>query len=624
MTRIFTPPVKRVVSATILGAVVLLGMSAPAFAQKKKSLRPRVDRMIEQAMADGRDLPVIVRYKDDAAGERVKKQKSGKRQFRRQLRGMRALGMRVNQRALRELLEDEAGDVESVSYDAPVKGQLLGVLPLDVTPVSVDASAAKVARSRYGVNGAGVTVAVIDSGVKPHADLPASRIKAFVDFVNGRTTAYDDYGHGTHVAGIIAGSGVSKNGKFTGVAPGASIVALKVLDQKGAGLTSDVLAALEWVLTNHKTYGIRVVNLSLGHPIYEPAATDPMVQVVEQLTKKGIVVAVSAGNMGRNALDQTVYGSITSPANAQGAITVGAVDTLSTLERGDDTVASFSSRGPTRYDEFVKPDVLAPGYRIASLISSNSTLAVKYPNYIVDSVYFRLNGTSQAAPVVAGAAALMLQANPGLTAHTVKAVLQYTAQRINKLDVMTQGAGEVNIAGAVRFAKLVVPSATSGKRWMKGSRTPIQADLLFGEAVFWGRAVVWGKQVKGGTNSVFVRATMWDDNIVWGYLDDNIVWSMDDNIVWGYLDDNIVWGYLDDNIVWGYTDDNIVWGYDDSTVAGLLDNIVWGYDDNIVWSMGVDSVLAFSEGVMGLSYEDPNEPSPLVPVAESDPILEVK
>jgi serine protease AprX len=516
--------------------------------------------------------------------------------------------MKVNHRALRELLDDESDDVLSISYDAPVKGQLLGLLSNEPEPVSIDASASKIARSRYGVNGQGITVAVIDSGIRPHADLPSTRIKAFVDFVNGRTTAYDDYGHGTHVAGIIAGSGVSSSGKYTGVAPGASIVGLKVLDSTGAGRTSDVLAALEWVLTNHLAYNIRVVNLSLGHPIYEPAATDPMVQLVEQLTRKGIVVAVSAGNMGRNALGQTVYGSITSPANAQGAITVGAADTNGTLARSDDSVAPFSSRGPTRFDYYLKPDVIAPGYRIASLIASNSTLAVKYPNMVVGSSYFRLNGTSQAAPVVAGAAALLLQANPALSSHTVKGLIQFTSQRMRNLDVMTQGAGQLNIAGALRLAKLVSPSARINKRWIKGSRTPIQADLLFGEAVYWGKAIIWGDKVRPG-NSIYLHLAQWDDNIVWGYLADNIVWSMwDDNIVWSMLDDNIVWSMLDDNIVWGFTDDNIVWGFDDK-VSGLLDdNIVWSMmDDNIVWSMSLDSVMAFSEFLIGMSAEESNQ-----------------
>jgi serine protease AprX len=595
----------RALRALTLGAVVL-ALNSPAHAQNGKSNRPRTDRAIEDALRHGRDTSVIVRYKDAAAGERIKQQKSGKRRLLREHKAMRAVSMKVNHRALRELLEDEAGDVLSVSYDAPVQGNLLGLLAPPPTAVSIDGSGAKAARSRYAVSGSGVTVAVIDSGLKPHVDLPASRIKAFVDFVNGRTTAYDDYGHGTHVAGIVAGTGAASNGQYAGVAPGASIVALKVLDANGSGRTSDVMASLEWVLANHARYGIRVVNLSLGHPIYESAATDPLVQLVDELSRRGIVVVVSAGNMGRNALGQTVYGTITSPANAQGAITVGAADTGNTLLRSDDRIASFSSRGPTRYDYFVKPDVVAPGYQIASLIATGSTLATKYPGYQIGSSYFRLNGTSQAAPVVAGAAALALQANPSLTAHTVKGLLQFTSQRLRNIDVMSQGAGEVNVAGAVRFAKMVYADQAYGTRWVKGSRKPIAADLLFGETAHWGRAILWGKEVKASTNALYVRSNLWDDNIVWGMLmDDNIVWGMfmDDNIVWGMLmDDNIVWG-MDDNIVWGLTDDNIVWGFDDSIVGLLDDNIVWGMDDNIVWGAS-DSVMAFSELLIGMSTEE--------------------
>jgi serine protease AprX len=595
----------RALGGLVLGTAVL-ALTSPAYAQKTRSNRPRTDQAIEDALRDGRGVPVIVRYKDAAAGERIKKQKSGKRQLRREHRSMRATSLTVNHRALRELLDDEAADVLSVSYDSPVQGNLLGLLAPPPPSVSIAASGSAVARSRYGVTGAGVTVAVIDSGVQPHTDLPATRIKAFVDFVNGRTTAYDDYGHGTHVAGIVAGSGAASSGQYAGVAPGASIVALKVLDANGSGRTSDVMAALEWVLANHVTHGIRVVNLSLGHPIFEPAATDPLVEMVERLSQRGIVVVVSAGNMGRNALGQTVYGSITSPANAQGAIAVGAADTNNSLRRSDDAIASFSSRGPTRYDYFVKPDVIAPGYQIASLLASGSTLATKYPGYLIGSSYFRLNGTSQAAPVVAGAAALTLQANPNLTAHTVKGILQFTSQRLRNIDVMSQGAGEVNLAGAVRFATMVHTEQSYGKRWVKGNRKPVGADLLFGETAFWSRAILWGKDVKAVTNALYVRSQMWDDNIVWGmFMDDNIVWGMfmDDNIVWGMLmDDNIVWG-MDDNIVWGLTDDNIVWGFDDSVTGFLDDNIVWGMDDNIVWGAS-DSVMAFSELLIGMSSED--------------------
>jgi len=590
--------VRRAMRVLTLGAVALASVTAPAYAQ-----RPKLDAFVEKALREGRDVPVIVQFADDASLTKGKALGTGRVPFGREVKAIRALAVKANATILRELMANDG--VTNISYDAPVHGtQLLGSLLPPPPSVSVAGSGSAVARSRYSVNGAGIAVAVIDSGVKPHTDLPATRIKAFVDLVNGKTTPYDDYGHGTHVAGIVAGSGADSNGQYAGVAPGASIVALKVLDANGAGATSNVMVALEWVLANYAAYNIRVVNLSLGHPIYEPAATDPMVRMVEQLSNRGITVVVSAGNMGRNAIGQTVYGSITSPANAQGAIAVGATDTANTLARSDDSVAVFSSRGPTKFDYFVKPDVLAPGYQIASLAAPGSTLATKYPNFQIGSSYFRLNGTSQAAPVVAGAAALLFQSNPALTAHTVKGILQFTSQRLKGLDVMTQGAGEINVAGAVRFAKMIYAGQSYGKRWVRGSRRPVNADLLFGETAFWGRAIIWGKDVKAGTTALYVRSTMWDDNIVWGMFFDNIVWSMDDNIVWSMMmDDNIVWSMMDDNIVWGMTDDNIVWGFDDLAAGMLLDNIVWSMDDNIVWGMS-DSVMAFSELLIGMSYED--------------------
>jgi serine protease AprX len=613
MTFIGNSFITRAWRALALGAA-LLAAGVPASADQAKGGRPRVDSFVEQALRDGRDVPVIVRYADDSSLARGKKGNgSGKRAVKRQLKALRALSMKVNHRALRALADNEDGGVLSVSYDAPVgSSQLLGDLLYSPPPANtIDGSGVRVARTRYRVDGAGVAVAIIDSGVAPHADLPASRIAAFVDFVNGRTTAYDDYGHGTHVAGIVAGSGSASGGKYAGAAPGASIVALKVLDATGAGSTSNVMAALEWVLNNHAKYGIRVVNLSLGHPIYEPAATDPMVQMVEALTQRGLVVVVSAGNFGRNSLGQTVYGSITSPANAQGAVTVGALDSNYTDRRSDDGVASFSSRGPTRFDRFVKPDVLAPGFHIASLAAQGSTLVDKYPNLALPGGYLRLNGTSMAAPVVAGSAALLLQSNPSLSSHTVKGILQFTSQRLRDLDVMTQGAGQINVPGAVRLAKLVDTRQDYEKRWVKGSRRPVGADLLFGESAFWGRAILWGTQVKAGTNSLFVRLQLWDDNIVWGYFFDNIVWSMfDDNIVWSMFFDNIVWS-MDDNIVWGLTDDNIVWGFDDA-VSALDDNIVWSMDDNIVWGLSEDAVQAFSEELLGQSIDEVGGQSVLI------------
>jgi serine protease AprX len=579
-----------VVRTFALGAV-LLAIAAPVQAGNR-----RVDPVVDRAIKNGRGLPVIVTFNDEDSLKRGKQALAGQNAGIKHIKSLRALAVNANHRILQNLLDDKS--VKHISYDSPVRSTV-------ATGVSIDATGSKVARNRYDINGAGVTVAVIDSGVQPHADLPATRIKAFVDFVNGRRTPYDDYGHGTHVAGIIAGSGAASSGKYTGVAPGASIVALKVLDGNGGGSTSNVMAALDWVATNAESYKIRIVNLSLGHPVFESAITDPLVRMVDQLSLKGIVVVVAAGNMGRNSLGQTVYGSITSPGNAQGAITVGATNTNSTTFRSDDSVAAFSSRGPTRFEYYAKPDVVAPGQAIVSLAAPSSTLSLKYPDLLVSGGYVRLNGTSMAAPVVAGEAALMLNANPSLSAHTVKAAIQFTAQRLPGVDAMSQGIGEVNVAGAARLARLIRTDAQYGKRWVLGLRRPVQADLLFGETVYWGSAIIWGHRLSA-TNSVYVRLAQWNDNIVWGVNADNIVWGFDDkmiwslvyadNIVWGVTADNIVWA---NNIVWGLTDDNIVWGFDDNIGWDVTaENIVWGMmNDNIVWSMGFDAVMAFSDSL---------------------------
>ena len=157
------------------------------------------------------------------------------------------------------------------------------------------------------------------------------------------------------------------------MAPEVDLVVLKVLDGTGAGRTSDVIAALEWVAANHAAYNIRVVNMSLGHPVYEPASTDPLVQAADALVRRGIVVVASAGNLGTDPQDHEVaYGGVTSPANGPTVLAVGAVDNKGTDARGDDRVTDYSSRGPTRFDLLVKPDLVASGHRIVSLAAPGS------------------------------------------------------------------------------------------------------------------------------------------------------------------------------------------------------------------------------------------------------------
>src|SRR6185312_1348693 len=192
----------------------------------------------------------------------------------------------------------------------------------------------------------GVSVAIVDSGIAPSADF-GGRISGFFDFTKGGISAapYDDYGHGTHIAGLIGSSGALSNNEFQGIAPDVHLVGLKVLDKTGTGNTSDVIAALDFLLT-FKQVRANVVNLSLGHPIFAPAADDPLVQAVERLSANGIIVVTAAGNYGTangsNGNGQVGYTGITSPCNAPSAICVGAVDTKNTTARSDDEVAPYS------------------------------------------------------------------------------------------------------------------------------------------------------------------------------------------------------------------------------------------------------------------------------------------
>ncbi len=509
------------------------------------------------------------------------------------------------------------------------------------------------------IGASGVTVAVVDSGIEPSADF-GGRITGFWDFTRGgvATAPFDDYGHGTHIAALIGSNGRLSNGEFQGVAPGVHLLGLKVLDRTGAGKTSDVINALQFLVENKDRLNVQVVNLSLGHPVYAPAADDPLVRAVERATAAGLIVVTASGNSGQNDQTHTTgYAGITSPGNAPSAITVGAAQTLDTVTRHDDAVASFSSRGPTWYDAFAKPDVIAPGYRLTSDTSLTSYLYTQLPANHVTSANGQpmlvLSGSSMSAAVTSGVVALMIQAHnqsgfhrqPPLSPNLAKALLQYSAIPVGAADVLTQGAGEINAAGAVALASAIDTSARSGSWWLRVGVTP--ESTIGTESDAWSRDVIWGTTVLTG-DVVYVNNLAWGANSVWG-ASDNIVWGTsatiaaanvvwggsnvwgmnlassnriigqrdgqnilwatldatsvvwgtlgEDNIVWGTLvDDNIVWGtWVDDNIVWGTTNgdnivwgtssgsDNIVWGTDDNIVWGTDDNIVWGTNDNIVW-----------------------------------------
>ncbi|MGH9411553.1 MAG: S8 family peptidase [Vicinamibacterales bacterium] len=311
-----------------------------------------------------------------------------------------------------------------------------------------------------GYSGTGVGVAVLDSGIAPHTAL-GSRVVAHVNFVSTEPgVTGDPFGHGTHVAGIVAGSTTAAT-KVTnqfagGSAPAATLIDVRVLGSDGSGLTSDVIAGINWVIANKARYHIRVLNLSLGHPVTEPAATDPLVQAVEQAVTAGITTVVSAGNYGMTLTGAPELGGITSPGNAPDVITVGAIDTNYTTSTSDDVVAPYSSRGPAEYDTAVKPDLVAPGTHIVSCEVPGSYLSVTYPSWHVagsgTNAYIRLSGTSMATAVVSGGAALLLNAVPSMSPAQVKLALQMGARFMPQAGLIAGGVGSVNFEQSLTLA----------------------------------------------------------------------------------------------------------------------------------------------------------------------------
>lgn len=261
-----------------------------------------------------------------------------------------------------------------------------------------------------GFTGKGQKIVVIDSGIAPHPDLK-DKIVEWVDFSKAKKSApFDDFGHGTHVAGIAAGDGVMSNGEIKGVAPDADIVGLRITT------VAEAIKALQWCVDNKDSMGLKVVNLSLGEVARRGAKFDPWAQAVEKATEAGLVVCVAAGNEGPNP------GSISTPGIYPGAITVGAYDTKGTTELGDDTVWKNSSQGPT-IDGVSKPDVLAPGVAVFSTLAPGAQLDnADLPHK--DGDYFAISGTSQATPMISGLATLLLQANPNLDAAAIKDIMR--------------------------------------------------------------------------------------------------------------------------------------------------------------------------------------------------------
>lgn len=392
-------------------------------------------------------------------------------------------------------------DVLYVSPDRPVHAKL------DYTSSAVNAAAAW-SQNLYG---SGVTVAVIDSGMNQSPDLGAPAAIVYNEDFTGEYTqsknvldtknAPDLFGHGQHVAGIIGSNGKSSmcatcTRLMLGIAPAVQFVNLRALDENGNGTDSSVIAAIERAIQLKDKYHIRIINLSVGRPVYESYSQDPLCQAVEQAWQAGIVVVVAAGNDGRdNSMGTNGYGTIDAPGNDPDVITVGAMKTMNTMDRGDDLIASYSSKGPSVIDGVMKPDIVAPGNQIVSLLAGpQDTLATQNPGSRVpvsyyqafppgpkvpySNAYFTLSGTSMATPVVTGAVADLLQASPALTPDQVKARLMLTAYKtfpvsstatdtvtgqsyVSYYDAFTVGAGYLDLAAALQSNAVATATALS-------------------------------------------------------------------------------------------------------------------------------------------------------------------
>ena len=310
-----------------------------------------------------------------------------------------------------------------------------------------------------GYTGTGVGVAVLDSGIATHTALD-SRVVARVNLVSDEPyVTGDPFGHGTHIAGIIGGNRTaSVTPAFAGgSAPSVRLVDVRVLGSAGSGRTSDVIAGIDWVIANRRTYNIKVINLSLGHPVTEPSATDPLCQAVARAVAASITVVVSAGNYGLTSTGSPVLGGITSPGNSPAALTVGSLDTKGTIDPSDDEVAPYSSKGPARYEVAVKPDVVAPGTRITSLEAQNSYISTTYRQWHIagsgKNAYLRLSGTSMSTAVVSGGVALLMNAYPSLTPAQVKMSIQMGARFIPEAGLIGAGTGSVNFAQSMKIAQ---------------------------------------------------------------------------------------------------------------------------------------------------------------------------
>lgn len=339
-----------------------------------------------------------------------------------------------------------------------------------------------------GDTGRGVTVAVLDTGIDNLPDF-SGRLIGGVDLTGGNNPFQDSYGHGTFVAGLIAGNGASSGGQYSGEAPGASLVSIKVAGANGTTDLAGLILGLQWAVDHRGSYGIKVLNMSLGFQSAVSTVINPLDQAVQAVWGSGIAVIVSAGNSG------PFNGTVLSPGDDPLVITVGALDDMAASSSTGDEMCDFSSAGPTWADGFAKPDLVTSGRSVVSLAAPGSTIYDEFPSARVGTANFVGSGTSFSSAIASGAAALVLAGHPGLTPNQLKARLLGTINPGPVGNPFVDGHGALNAyaaatAGPMNLSQLAPllptlpgitvqlsptgsantwnPSLWSGKSWVPG------------------------------------------------------------------------------------------------------------------------------------------------------------
>lgn len=399
------------------------------FYKPLRSIPCFLQRPLESMRKRTKKLPIVIEFENDRFASGLNDVKQAKCRNLREFPSISCCSADLSVKNLEKLM-NTCDHIKKIHYDRKV------TTLLDTATPAINADQLQ----ENDLSGKNVTIAVIDTGIYPHEDLEG-RITGFQDFVGNQTNPYDDNGHGTHCAGAAAGNGAASSGEYKGSAPEANLVGVKVLDRNGAGSLSTVIDGIEWCIQNQSAHDIKVLSLSLGADATESAEDDPVVRAVDAAWDNGMVVCVAAGNAGPE--EQTIG----SPGISPKVITVGAAGDNNTTDRSDDTVADFSSRGPT-IDGLVKPDVLAPGVNIISLRSPRSFLDKTNSPARVDTNYFSLSGTSMATPICAGVVAQLLQSDPELAPDEVKDQLMEASEDLGQPS-NTQGSGYLNAANLI-------------------------------------------------------------------------------------------------------------------------------------------------------------------------------